>query len=73
MALNEEPNEPNLKAFDAMMRELFPRRNMTHEEVDLAQALVELDMALSELKDLVAMMRSSLAELRHRNRGDFRP
>ena len=65
-----EPTDPQLRAFDALMRDAFPpvRRpipeGLTADERALSVALSELDHALCELRDLVAVMRSSLAELR---------
>lgn len=59
------PDDPNIRAFDALMRMAFPRTEYTADERALATALIELDNALCELRDLVAQMRSSLAELRH--------
>lgn len=59
------PDDAQLRAFDAMMRDLFPRPALTPDERALSIALTELDHALCELRDLVAVMRSSLAELRH--------
>lgn len=64
MEATEYPDDPNLRAFDALMRDLFPRQALTPDERALIIALAELDHALCELRDLVAVMRSSLAELR---------
>lgn len=67
--------DPNLRAFDALMREAFPARQYTPDERALGITLVELDNALCELRDLVAEMRASLAELRHARmkREGFKP
>lgn len=74
-------DDPNFRAFDALMRDAFPpvRRpipeGLTADERAISLALVELDNALCELRDLVAEMRSSLAELRHNRikREGFKP
>lgn len=73
MIHDELPDDPNLRAFDSMMRQLFPRPEYTADERALATSLIELDNALCELRDLVAEMRASLAELRHRRRSDYKP
>lgn len=63
-------DDPNLRAFDALMRDAFPPvrtpipEGLTADERALSLALSELDHALCELRDLVAEMRASLAELR---------
>lgn len=62
-------DDPNLRAFDALMADAFPIRRkhlegLTADERALSVALSELDHALCELRDLVAVMRASLAELR---------
>lgn len=68
-----DPADANLRAFDALMRQAFPRKEYTDDERALAAALIELDNALCELRDLVAEMRSSLAELRHRRQSGYKP
>lgn len=68
-----DPAHANMRAFDALMRQAFPRKEYTDDERALAAALVELDNALCELRDLVAEMRSSLAELRHRRQSGYKP
>lgn len=73
MIHEELPDDPNLRAFDQMMRQVFPRKEYTDDERALATALVELDNALCDLRDLVAEMRSSLAELRHRRKDGYKP
>jgi hypothetical protein len=69
----ELSDDPNLRAFDQMMRQVFPRKEYTDDERALAAALIDLDNALCDLRDLVAEMRSSLAELRHKRQSDFKP
>jgi|GEM_PF-4989748 len=74
-------NDPNLRAFDALMREAFPPvrkpipEGLTADERAISQALAELDHMLCELRDLVAEMRASLAELRHARikREEYKP
>lgn len=62
----QTPDDPNLRAFDALMRMAFPRYEaLTPHERELASTIVEMDKLLCELRDLVAQMRASLAELRH--------
>ena len=86
MEPTEHPDDPNLRAFDAMMREVFPpipvsdrqiadMAKMTPDEKAIYTALIDLDDTLCELRDLVALMRSSLAELRHARtkREDYKP
>lgn len=76
-----ESNDPNLRAFDALIRDAFPpvRRpipeGLTADERAMAVALIDLDNALCELRDIVAEMRASLAELRHNRikREGFKP
>lgn len=71
--IHDDPYEPQLRAFDALMRQAFPRKEYTDDERALATALIELDNALCELRDLVAEMRSSLAELRHKRQSGYKP
>lgn len=76
-----ESNDPNLRAFDALMRDAFPPvrakhpEGLTADERALLIALSQLDHALCELRDIVAEMRASLAELRHNRikREGFKP
>lgn len=69
------PADANMKAFDALMRMAFPYKALTAEEREIARALVELDNMLCEMRDLVAQLRASLAELRHdrMRREGFKP
>ena len=73
-----QPDDPNLRAFDALMNMAFPPKHseaLTADERAISQALVELDNMLCELRDLVAQMRASLAELRHARikRQEYKP
>lgn len=60
MEPTEYPDDPNLRAFDAMMREVFPKP----ADRRVADTAAELDEMIAELRDLIAQMRASLAELR---------
>ncbi len=73
-----QPDDPNLRAFDALMNMAFPPNKpagLTADERAISQTLAELDHMLCELRDLVAQMRSSLAELRQARirREGFKP
>ena len=73
-----EPHDPQLRAFDALMRDAFPARKpdaLTADERAISATLAELDHMLCELRDLVAQMRASLAELRHARikREEYKP
>lgn len=62
-------DDPNLRAFDALIRDAFPIQRkhpegLTADERAISLAITEIDQTLCELRDLVALMRSSLAELR---------
>ena len=79
-----EPDDANWRAFDALMNMAFPPKQpetptkpqaMTADERAISQTLAELDHMLCELRDLVAQMRASLAELRHARikREEYKP
>ena len=73
-----QPDDPNLRAFDALMRDAFPAKKpdaLTADERAISETLAELDHMLCELRDLVAQMRASLAELRHARikREEYKP
>jgi|694.fasta_scaffold15113_16 hypothetical protein len=62
-------DDPNLRAFESLIHEAFPIQRkhpegLTAEEREIALAINELAHTVCELRDLVALMRSSLAELR---------
>ena len=54
------PDDPNLRAFDALMREVFPKTSPT----ELNRQIIDLEDMIAELRDLIQQMRGTLAELR---------
>ena len=60
MEPTEYPDDPNLRAFDALMRDVFPKTSTT----ELNRQIVELEDMVAELRDLIQQMRGTLAELR---------
>lgn len=73
------PPDPTLRAFAEMVNSVFDQEvnprlpHETPEEHKLRLALHDLDLELMSLRDLVAQMRASLAELRHRRKDGFKP
>ena len=72
MAPTDQPDDPNLRAFDALMRLAFPK---PAEDRRVADAIAELDETIAELRNLVAQMRGTLAELRalRAKREEYKP
>ena len=54
------PDDPNLRAFDALIRDVVPRTSPG----ELDRQIVELEDMVAELRDLIQQMRGTLAELR---------